>query len=91
MEKIFTAIYLLPGFEYRDIFIEKEGKIVPFEASSEEEAEKQLSENCHKLIVFIDEDTPKHLFKLKVLPFCDDIRICKQFKIENPYLKGIVA
>lgn len=89
MSKIFTAIYLLPGFEYRDIFIERDKEIVLFEANSEEEAKKQLSENPHKLMVFIDEDTPKHLFKLKVSPFCDNIRICKQFKMENPHFKGI--
>ncbi len=84
----FRAACLLPEFEYRDIFIKKDGKFVIFEADSLEEAKRKLNENQKDLMFFIDEDSPEHIFGAPVTTFCDII-IYTYFKMENPYFKGI--
>jgi len=88
--RTFRAACLLPGFEYRDIFIKQENKFVLLEAESEEEMREKLRENQKNLKFFLDEDDPKHLFGSTISYPCDII-IYTYYKMENPYAKGIAV
>ena len=88
--RTFRAACLFPEFEYRDIFIKEGEKFILLEASTGEEMEKKLEENQEKLMFFIDENSPRHLFGAPV-SCASNIIIFTRYRIKGPYHKGIAT